>query len=452
MFNKKNNLYNKIKKSEHDTSNIDDELTKEDYIQIAFDTDPEPETNEEELAESEEYDDDYNYRYVLEADLRNAILEVSEAKNKTIRRSVLISTIISSLVTASALGGYYLITKDNQNPTNSQIIINSDGKNSNVYKAVASKGTASVVGITTLTIDTNNFLSLPMQSEGVGSGVIVDSNGYILTNSHVVDDGNATKVSVMFNDGTSSDGKVLWYDSTLDLAIIKVNKNNLDVAELGDSDEIEVGDLAIAIGNPIGLELNRSVTQGIISGKDRSLATNKGSMTGLLQTDASINPGNSGGPLLNDKGEVIGINTAKLSETEGLGFAIPINIAKPIVKQIIEKGDFEKVSMGIKGVDVSNVKAYLGVDLSSEHGVYIVEVSSNSPASNSGIKTGDVITKIDKYEIASMSDLNKVLYQYRKGDSAKITIVREGKEKTITVNFSKQISTKNTQTSTSNNR
>lgn len=456
---------------EHDNSfdeSIDYQNTEEDieeeYVQIEFNTDPEPEPEPEPESEPEskienevkeeieetnssntddkDFEDYFEQRFLLEGDLKKALKEVSENKDKTIRKSVLISTVISSLLTASAIGGYSFINKNNSNTT-TEIIVNGEGKTTNIYKAVATKGTPSVVGITTLSIDTNNFFSLPMQSEGVGSGVIVNKNGYILTNSHVVDDGNATKVSVMFADGTSIDGKVLWNDSNLDLAIVKVDKKNLDVAELGDSDEVEVGDLAIAIGNPIGLELNKTVTQGIISGKDRSLATNKGSMTGLLQTDASINPGNSGGPLLNDKGEVIGINTAKLSDTEGLGFAIPINIAKPIVQQIIQKGDFEKVSMGIKGVDVANVKAYLGVELSVEEGVYVIEVSSNAPASSAGIKTGDVITNIDNHEITSMSDLNKALYQYRKGDSAKVKIIREGKEVTLNMNFSKQVSTKN---------
>ena len=467
MFNNKNK--NNSKKDDNsfeindfDNENIEFTEEDEDYIQIEFNTDPEPEEIEEVEAENKEVDteyiedentqiDDYSeHRYVLEADLEKAIREVKESKSTIIKKSILISTILSSVITASAIGVYSIVSKNNEISSPSQIVVNGEGKSSNVYKAVATKGTPSVVGITTLTIDTNNLFSLPMQSEGVGSGVIVDKNGYILTNSHVVDDGNATKVSVIFNDGTSSDGKILWNDSTLDLAIVKVDKKNLDVAELGDSDEIEVGDLAIAIGNPIGLELNRSVTQGIISGKDRALATKKGSMTGLLQTDASINPGNSGGPLLNDKGQVIGINTAKLSETEGLGFAIPINIAKPIVKQIIDKGDFEKVSMGIKGVDVANVKAYLGVELSVEDGVYIIEVSPNTPAHNAGLKTGDIITSIDEHKITSMSDLNKALYQYRKGDSAKVNFIREGKEQTLTVNFSKQVFTKNTENQESN--
>lgn len=452
-----------------DVDNLQEET--DDYTQMSFDTTPEPEPepeieiveedilykdeaefneNEECLdkpqieIEDEDFEEYERHRFMLESDLMKALedaktisKEAEKNTSKAVKKAVLISTLISSLVTASAIGGYYVVSQNFSAPL-SEIVINGNTTDNNVYKAVAMKATPSVVGITTLSIDTNNFFSLPMQTEGVGSGVIIDKKGYILTNSHVVDDGNATKVSVLFNDGKSVDGQILWNDANLDLAIIKVNKKNLTMAELGDSDTVEVGDLAIAIGNPIGLELNRSVTQGIISGKDRSLATKKGSMTGLLQTDASINPGNSGGPLLNEKGQVIGINTAKLNDSEGLGFAIPINTVKPILKQIIEKGDFEKVSLGIKGVDVSNVKAYLGVDLTAENGVYIIEVGTNTPASDSGIKTGDVIVSVDDQEITSMTDLNKALYQYRKGDKAKVKVIREGKETSLTVSFIKQ--------------
>ena len=204
----------------------------------------------------------------------------------------------------------------------------------NVYKAVAAKATPSVVGITTLTVNTNNWFNIPLESEGVGSGVIVDSRGYILTNSHVVNDGQANKVSVIFADSSSVDGEVVWNDAKLDVAIVKVQKDNLDVAELGDSDNVEVGDIAVAIGNPLGIEFSKTVTQGIISGLDRVITTENGEMDDLIQTDASINPGNSGGPLLNAKGQVIGINTAKASDAEGLGFAIPINTIKPIIEQL----------------------------------------------------------------------------------------------------------------------
>ena len=266
-------------------------------------------------------------------------------------------------------------------------------------------------------------------------GFIVKSNGYILTNSHVVSDGQAADVNVLFNDGTNMKGKVLWNDASLDLAVVKVEKTGLVEADLGDSDKVRIGDIAIAIGNPLGLEFQKSVTQGIISGLDRSIETEKSNMTGLIQTDASINPGNSGGPLLNDKGQIIGINTAKASQAEGLGFAIPINTAKPIIEQIIKSGNFEKVTLGIKGIDVKTFETATGTNLEAENGVYVAEVVSNTPAQRAGIQGGDVITKVGDIEITSMSDLNKALYKYSVGDTSKIEINRGGKNITMDVKF-----------------
>lgn len=418
-------------------SNIDSD---EKYIQMTFELNDE-DTNDNTNDNTNEIECEM-VETVTKENFDKTISELHKNHNKQMRKSIATSTLISSLITASAFYGYNYCYQNNYNSTPSKIIVEGDNKTSNVFKAVATKATPSVVGITTLSINTNNFFNLPTQSEGVGSGVIVDKNGYILTNSHVVDNGNATKVSVLFNDGTSSDGEVLWFDATIDLAIVKVDKTNLAVADLGDSDKVEVGDISIAIGNPIGLELSKSVTQGIISGKDRSLATGAGSsMTELLQTDASINPGNSGGPLLNDKGEVIGINTAKLSNAEGLGFAIPINTAKPIIEQIINKGDFEKVSLGIKGIDVESIKNSLGLDLLAEKGVYIIEVQGKTPAHVAGLLTGDVITKIDEKEIETMSDLTKALYKYRKGDTATFEVLRNGETISISVKFTSSNST-----------
>lgn len=327
------------------------------------------------------------------------------------------------------------ISGSNSQGKSQQIVVNGDGKNQNIYHAVSDKAMPSVVGITTTTIDTNNMFAIPSQSEGVGTGVIVDGNGYILTNSHVVSDGKAIDVKVLFNDGSSTKGKVLWNDATLDLAIVKVEKTGLTPAELGDSDKVRTGDISIAIGNPLGLEFQKSVTQGIISGLDRTIKTEKSNMTGLMQTDASINPGNSGGPLLNQNGQVIGINTAKASQAEGLGFAIPINIAKPIVDQIIKTGNFEKVTLGIKGIDLAIFEASTGTNLEAEEGVYIAEVMDNTAAQKSGIQAGDVIIKVGDVNIGSMSDLNKALYKFFKGDKTTVSLNRGGKVIKINVSF-----------------
>ncbi|MEG2353619.1 MAG: trypsin-like peptidase domain-containing protein [Clostridium sp.] len=346
----------------------------------------------------------------------------------------IISSVLSSLLTVAVVKNN-ILSGTGTGDSKSEIVVNDSGRTQNVYHAVTEKAMPSVVGITTTTITSDNRFAIPTQSEGVGTGVIVDSNGYILTNSHVISDGGANTVNVLFNDGTTSEGRVDWYDATLDLAVVKVEKTGLTPAEFGDSDEVRTGDIAIAIGNPLGLDLQRSVTQGIISGLDRTIETQQGTMTGLMQTDASINSGNSGGPLLNQNGQVIGINTAKASQGEGLGFAISINTAKPIVESIIKTGKFEKVTLGIKGGDVSMYEAATNQKLGVEQGVYVVEVIENTSAQLAGVKAGDIIVKVADTSLTGMSDLNKTLCTYSKEDTTKIVVYRDGKEVTLNVKF-----------------
>lgn len=411
LENQQNDLLDEKLKHEFEEDFKKDEIVEEiEFSMHALNDEPE----EDVLIDTENEDlNDYKLTYE----------DLKKNNKKIIFKSILASGIASLVVTGSVL----YMNADKIGPT-AQITIK-DQAVDNVYKAVATKATPSVVGITTLTVDTNNFFNLPMESEGVGSGVIVDKRGYILTNSHVVNDGKATKVSVMFSDATTVDGKVLWNDPKLDLAVVKVDKGNLTVAELGDSDKVEVGDISIAIGNPLGLELNKTVTQGIVSGLGRTIKTKNGEMADLIQTDASINPGNSGGPLLNSKGQVIGINTAKASGAEGLGFSIPINVAKPIIEQVISNGDFEKVTLGIRGFDATQL------DLSTDKGVYVIEVESDSPARKSGISSGDIIVGIDNKEVNNMSDLSKALYTYKSGDKAKIKIYKDETEREVEVKF-----------------
>jgi S1-C subfamily serine protease len=309
-------------------------------------------------------------------------------------------------------------------------------KDLTVYSAVAKKAMSSVVGITALTIQRDIFGT--RRAPIVGTGVIVDSRGYILTNSHVVADGQSEEVKVILYDGKELPAEVVWQEKSLDLAVIKVNASNLPVAELGDSDKLEVGEIAIAIGNPLGLNFERTLTQGVISGLNRTIplsSTGTETIENLVQTDASINPGNSGGPLLNAAGQVIGINTAKISSGEGLGFAIPINTAKPIVDQIIEKGEFKRVYLGIRGVEVDMIESTTGTDLQAEYGIYIVEVVADSPAEEFGLRAGDVIQKVQDSTIKSMGALQKELYKYRPGDKVTVTFMRNGKEEKAEVTF-----------------
>jgi S1-C subfamily serine protease len=300
--------------------------------------------------------------------------------------------------------------------------------------AVAKKSMSSVVGITTVQVQ-RDFI-WEREVEGVGSGVIIDKDGYILTNSHVIGDGKAKRINVLFENGDKAEGEVLWFDPTIDLAVVKTNSRGLNAADLGNSDDLVVGELSVAIGNPLGLDFQRTVTSGVISGLHRSIRIDQYNIIeDLIQTDASINPGNSGGPLLNNKGEVIGINTAKVQTGEGLGFAIPINLAKPIVEEVIEKGDFTNVAIGIKPAEVELVERQLGIELSPESGIVAVEVVPNSPAQIAGLRTMDIITKIDDTKLDTVASLRKTLYNYKDGDKAVLTVNRDGKTMEIEIQF-----------------
>lgn len=351
--------------------------------------------------------------------------------------SAIIGGIVSSYIAPNYLYGKILPmpsiynTEKSLDAQKTNIVVN---QGTSIESAVAKKAMNSVVGITTKSVVDYYFGE--KEIEGTGSGIIIDSNGYILTNSHVVGDGNAKEISVLFENGDKKAGNVLWYDNALDLAIVKVDETGLPVATLGDSDKLEVGEPAIAIGNPLGLEFQRSVTSGIISGLHRAIKIDENNVIeDLIQTDASINPGNSGGPLLNAKGEVVGINTAKIQSAEGLGFSIPINVVKPIAKQVIKEGTFKTVFIGITGVEVEVYERQLGIDLNADKGVIVIEVSPNSPASKAGLMSGDIIEKIDGQDIETMNQLKKILYKYNKGDSAKLTISRNGSKKNVKIVF-----------------
>jgi S1-C subfamily serine protease len=273
-------------------------------------------------------------------------------------------------------------------------------------------------------------------SGGVGTGIIVDEGGYILTNSHVVMDGEAVdNIDVLLSDGREVKGEILWSDRSLDMAIVKIQADNLVAAELGDSSEMKIGAYVAAIGNPLGLDFRGSVSQGVISGLDRTIVTGDASsqnqvrMEGLFQVDAAINKGNSGGPLLNSKGEVIGINTAKAQSGEGMGFAIPIDTAKPIVSSVKETGGFQRVYIGIEPADVSDwLSSYPNVDLGVREGVYVKEVTENGSAQAAGVRKGDVVTEVDGHEVTTSSALIKLLLNYRAGDVIKVTLMRDGQE------------------------
>ena len=303
---------------------------------------------------------------------------------------------------------------------------------------VVKKSIDSVVGITTKSEVTQQTLFGPQSGyvEGIGSGSIVSSDGYILTNSHVVSNGEASDISVLFNDGTTTPAKLVWNDSTLDLAILKVEKDDLPAMKLADSDDVGVGDRVVAIGNPLGFELQSTVTSGIISGLNRTVNFQNGAqMDGLMQTDAAINSGNSGGALLNSKGEQIGINSAKAGNSDGIGFAIPINTVKNVINKIIENGEYNSVYLGITGQSLDYFRQFPQANMGALEDVQGVYVFSDFDE-NGIFEKGDVITAIDGKKVTDMASLRKVLLDYQVGESAKITIIRDGKEQTLDFTFS----------------
>lgn len=348
---------------------------------------------------------------------------------------------------AAAFGIYRHSGSGTSGGTNSNISIDSSESGMDAASVIAEKVMPSVVGISTVSQTyTQSIFGLQQGTvEGSGTGFIVDEDGYILTNAHVVESSSgSSSITVDLYDGSEYEGTVLWSDTTLDLAIVKIDATNLQAVDLGDSDDVKIGDYAVAIGNPLGRNFERSVTQGIISGLDRSITTadsngqNQNNMQGLIQTDASINSGNSGGPLINSSGEVIGINTAKASSAEGLGFAIPINTALPIIEEIKENGTYEQVYLGISGLNVEDAIAQYQTDFKATEGVVVMQIYTDSPALAAGMKEGDIITAIDGDKIDDMSELKKKLVSYKPGDKITVSIERNKTDQTLELTLEAQ--------------
>ena len=310
----------------------------------------------------------------------------------------------------------------------------------NIYKIVS----PAVVEIDTSTAYRSGYRT-EYVPKGSGSGFIISTDGYIVTNNHVIE--GASKITVKLLDGRSADAKLIGKDPRTDLAVLKINLPNLPVVKLGDSSKLQPGELAIVIGNPLGDSFAGTVTAGIISGLNRNLQSDYGPVK-LIQTDAAINPGNSGGPLVNSKAEVIGITSVKLTSigpsiqdpfglfqgqstpVEGMGFAIPINEAKPIIEQLIKHGYVERPMMGIGAQTITPQDA---AQYNLPVGVYVVQVQPGSGAEKAGIQPGDVIIKADGKQIKSFEDLQSVINSHKVGDVINVTIWRNGRTFTVPV-------------------
>lgn len=272
--------------------------------------------------------------------------------------------------------------------------------------------------------------------EATGSGVIISQDGYIVTNNHVVE--GADELTVTLNDNREFSAKIIGTDKQTDLALIKVNAKDLPAITIANSDDLKVGEWVLAVGNPYNL--NNTVTAGIVSAKSRGLGASANGIESFIQTDAAINPGNSGGPLFNMYGEVIGITTAKYSGTtnsgasiEGIGFAIPIDDVMGIISDLIDYGYVTGAYMGITVKD-NDKEAAAQFGLPTD-GAYVVDVTPGSSADKAGIQSKDLITAVDDHKITTRTDLTRTLRNYKAGDTAEITVVRSGRELTLTITF-----------------
>lgn len=353
--------------------------------------------------------------------------------------AILISSIALILGTVGMVSGLVAVGKVSTPIT--FLSSGNDGNSANFTEGsiadIADKVSKSVVSIVTSTQATD-FFGQNHESSAAGTGIIVTSDGYILTNKHVIN--GASRVSVILDDGTTyEDVEVVATDPLNDVAFLKIKDvSDLAQATLGDSKTINVGQQVIAIGNALG-EYQNTVTAGIISGTGRSVTASDGSgrnaetLSDMIQTDAAINSGNSGGPLVNAAGEVIGINTATSTSAENMGFAIPISSAKGMLKQLIETGKAERTYLGVYSVEITPeaAKAY---NLPVNSGAYVYSpsaytaVSKDGPAAKAGIKDKDIITAVNGTKVGSAGSLSSLIGEYKPGDTVQLTVIREGNE------------------------
>lgn len=315
-------------------------------------------------------------------------------------------------------------------------------ENSKKISDVIEEITHSVVGISKLKNTGNSIFSNSSESSlGLGTGVIVTENGYILSNEHVTGD-KYSNCYITLDNGNSYNGTVVWSDSDLDLSILKINANNLSYAEFGNSKDVKVGETVYAIGNPIGFEFRRTVTSGIISAKNRTIRLQEENtesyMSNLIQTDATINPGNSGGPLITPNGQVIGINTVKITTAEGIGFAVPIDVVKNVIESFKQKGKFEEATIGIYAYDNQVIPYLNSTNVNFNKGIYVSKIITNGPADSTDLKEGDIITNIDGKELETMNDLKNYIFGKEIGDEVNLKIVRGKINRNIIIKLGKK--------------
>lgn len=391
----------------------------------------------------------------VETEVKNPILQpgVQKKKTKGPKSPLVISSLIiaGALVALGLIGTAAVVVQNLSDKSPQSSLLKEPGHDGNASSTetensianVAEKVSPSVVSIVTTT-QTRSFYGTT-SGEGAGTGIIVSKDGYVMTNNHVIEDTSAVSV-VDHNGKTYSSVRVIGRDPLNDVAFLKIESNEtFTAAEIGNSATLRIGQQVVAIGNALG-QYSNTVTSGIISGTGRPIVASSGSgqsesLTDLIQTDASINPGNSGGPLVNLSGQVIGINTAVAADANGIGFAIPINATKGILRGVLENGTVSRAYMGVNYLSITPEVAR-EYNLSTVNGAYVYAsrdtnpIVNGGPADKAGIRSGDIIIKIDDSIIGKQGSLSSIIGLYRPGDSAKITYLRDGQERTTTITFS----------------
>lgn len=376
-------------------------------------------------------------------------MRYKQKENHKIKKLItLLGIIILVTIATIILHNMYLEIEPYQSPLEEQMqverlsaTVEEKKEESKKIVEVIEEVNESIVGISKIKSSGSSIFSENGISElGMGTGVILSEDGYVLTNWHVAGE-KYSNCYITIENGKIYNGTVMWADSDLDLAIVKIAAKGLTPIKIGDSAQVQVAEAVYAVGNPIGFEFQKTVTSGIISAVDRTIKIeeeNKLSyMEDLIQTDASINEGNSGGPLVNVNGEMIGITTIKIASVEGIGFAVPINTIKPIIQKFLQTGKFEEAFIGIYGFD-REVIPYLNGNIEFDSGIYVDEVSVSGPSYKSGLQEGDIITQIDQVTLNKMSELRNYIYQKQPGDNVTLKVLRNRREIEINITLGKR--------------
>lgn len=360
----------------------------------------------------------------------NNIQIISERKRNKVPMILVIIIGVILVSVLSSLATYFLVTRGSVQITGANNTTYNVENVENPVVAVAQIAGPSVVGVSVTYYEQSIFGQLA-EGESEGSGIIYSEDGYIITNYHVIEDAvnsSSAAVKITLSDETEYQAEIVGTDEVTDLALLKIEpEEKLTPATFGDSSNIQVGELAVAIGNPLGQEFAGSVTVGYISALNRDITTD-GRTYNVIQTDAAINPGNSGGALVNSKGEVIGINTIKISDdsVEGLGFAIPSNDALKIIEELKVTGKIIRPYVGIYGIDLDEATATRNRLV---EGIYVYQVQDGSPAQEAGLQNGDIIVEFDGQEVKTTQELNDIKNKKEIGDSVHIKVYRAGEYK-----------------------